>query len=434
MPAIINVKCHPRAKFNKFAEAIIRKTLNFELFITRRVIRKGKYNLSAPAIRIAVLSIALGLAVMIVSLAILTGFQREIREKVAGFTAHITITSYDFNKSLESSPILMNQPFYPHLDTVKGISHIQVFAMKGGIIKTDDQIEGVIVKGVGGDHDWSRLEKWLVEGRMPDYSGNAVSNDILLSVHLVRRLGFSLGDDLRMYFVTEGERQPRGRKFTIAGIYNSGLEDFDARYVFADIGHIRRLNNWPDDMVSGFEVLVDDFSRLDRMGEVVKTSVGYYLMAETVKEREQQIFEWLQLQDMNVVVIVVLMLLVAGFSIISALLILILEKIGMIGILKALGTRNRSIKVIFIFHAIYITAVGMFWGNVAGIGLCLLQVHFELIPLPVESYYVSTVPINLSVINVVLLNLGTILLCTFMLLLPSDIISRISPLRAIRMK
>jgi len=410
------------------------QTLNFELFITRHILSKGKENLSAPAIRIAIVSIALGLTVMILSIAILSGFQKEIRDKVSGFASHITITSYDFNKSLESTPVLINQTFYPHLDTVQGIRHIQVFATKGGIIKTDDQIEGVILKGVGRDYDWTIMESWITEGHIPVYSDSSRSTEILVSSTIADKMKFSLGDDIRMYFVTEGQSQPRGRKLQITGIYSSGLEDFDEYYIYGDIRQIQRLNNWNEDMVSGFEVLVDDFDRVEEMGVEVKKHIGYHLKSETVNQTEEQILSWLELQDMNVIVIIVLMVVVAGFSMISALLILILEKTNMIGILKALGTFNASIRKIFIYNAIYIIGIGMLWGNAIGLGFCFLQSYFSIIPLPVESYYLSTVPIHFPWGYFIILNVGTLLFCTLMLIIPSYVITRITPVKAIRFK
>ncbi|MEE4255486.1 MAG: FtsX-like permease family protein [Bacteroidales bacterium] len=408
--------------------------MKFELFITRHIIGKEKENLSRPAVRIGIISIALGLSVMILSIAILTGFQKEIREKVSGFSAHITITSYDFNKSLESTPVLVNQPFYPSLDTLDGIKHIQVFATKGGIMKTDEQMEGVILKGVGRDFDWSILENWIISGELPVYVDSVRSTEILISSLIADKLGFRAGDDVRMYFVTEGQKQPRGRKFTVAGIYSSGFEDFDAHYIYGDIRQIQRLNNWNENMVSGFEVFVDDFSKVEEIGQELKSYIGYHLKSETVKQTEEQIFSWLELQDMNVIVIVVLMVVVAGFSMISALLILILEKTNMIGILKALGSRNASIRRIFIMNAAYIIGIGLLWGNVIGIGLCLLQSYFSIIPLPVESYYVSTVPIHFSWGYILLLNAGTFIFCTLMMVLPSFFITRITPVKAIRFK
>ncbi len=408
--------------------------MNFELFITRHIVNRDKENLSRPAIRIGIISIALGLAVMIIAISILTGFQREIRDKVSGFAAHITISSYDFNKSLESTPILINQPFYPYLDTIDGIRHIQIFSTKGGIIKTEDQMEGVILKGIGRDYDRTILDDWMVEGEAPVFYDSVRSTEIAISSTIADKLGFSVGDDVRMYFVTEGQQQPRGRKFQVTGIYSSGLEEFDAHYIYGDIRQIQRLNKWSEDMISGFEVLVDDFDRVDEIGADIKQYIGYHLKSETVKQTEEQIFSWLELQDMNVIVISILMVVVAGFSMISALLILILEKTNMIGILKALGTLNSSIRKIFIYNAAYIIGIGLLWGNIIGIGLCLIQSYFSLVPLPVESYYVSSVPIDLSLSYILILNAGTFIFCTLMLIIPSYVITRITPVKAIRFK
>ena len=408
--------------------------MNFELFISRHIIRKEKENLSRPAVRIGIISIALGLAVMIVAISILTGFQKQIREKVSGFAAHITITSYDFNKSLESSPVLINQPFYPHIDTLEDVRQIQVFATKGGIIKTEDEMEGVILKGVGRDYDWSIMQGWMIEGRIPEYHDSIRSTDIVISSTIADKLGFSVGDDVRMYFITEGEKQPRGRKFHLTGIYSSGLGEFDNHFIYGDIRQIQRLNNWNEDMVSGFEVMVNDFNRLEETGRMVKSQIGYHLKSETVKQTEEQIFSWLELQDMNVVVIIILMVVVAGFSMISALLILILEKTSMIGILKALGANNYSIDHIFFYNAVYIISIGLFFGNLIGIGLCLLQSYFSLIPLSVESYYVSTVPIDLSWILILDLNIATFALCIMWVMIASGVISHITPVKAIQYK
>ncbi len=408
--------------------------MNFELFIAKRILGKGKENISRPAIRIAIVSIALGLSVMILSISILLGFQQEIRNKITGFASHIIITSYDFNKSLESAPVLVDQPFYPYMDTIKGIANIQVFATKGGIIKTEEQMEGVILKGIGRDYDWTILNSWIVQGKAPGYTDSARSTEILISSVLAARLGFSVGDDVRMYFVTEGEKQPRGRKFNVAGIYSSGLQEFDAHYIYGDIRQIQRLNNWNEDMVSGFEVTVDNFDKVDEIGEKIKPLIGYHLKSETVKQSEEQLFSWLELQDMNVVVIIVLMLVVTGFSMISALLIIILEKTSMIGILKALGSLDQSIERIFFLKASYIIGIGLLFGNIIGLGLSLLQYHFSLIPLPEESYYVSTVPIKLSWVMVLGLNVASFAFCFLLVMIASGLISRITPVRAIRFK
>jgi len=378
--------------------------------------------------------VALGLSTMIIAISVLHGFQREIRDKVAGFAAHITLTSYDFNKSLESTPVLKEQSFLHDIKAMEGIHHLQVFATKGGILKTDEQMEGVILKGVGMDYNWESLDKWLIEGRMLELYDSVRSTEVLVSSTIADKLELKLGDDVRMYFVTDGQKQPRGRKFEIVGIFSSGLEDFDAHFLYGDIRQIQRLNNWPEEMVSGFEIMVDEFGQLDDIAAQIKPYIGYNLKIETIKETEEQIFSWLELTDMNVAVILVLIFIVTAFSMISAILILILERTSMIGILKALGANKAKIQGIFIINALYIIGIGLFWGNLFGIGICLLQYYFQIIPLDVASYYVSAVPIKLDLLIVFVLNIITLVVCALVMLSPAWIISRITPVKAIRFK
>jgi lipoprotein-releasing system permease protein len=404
--------------------------MNFELFIARRIVAKGSANFSRPIIRIAILSIVLGLAVMIISVAIVTGFQQQIRDKVIGFGSHIQILKYDSNLSLEPEPVAKNQEFYPRLAEEDGIRHIQVFAVKAGIIKTEDQIMGVVLKGIGSDYDWSFFEEKLLEGDPLRVTDSAKSNEILISKKMASKLELKTGDEVRMYFIIDNIT--RGRKFTVSGIYETGLEDFDNSFVIGDIGHIQKLNNWSGDQVTGFEVLIDDFDRLDEIGDRIYHSIGYDLDARTIKQLYPQMFDWLDLQDMNVIIILVLMVLVSAITMISTLLILILERTNMIGVLKALGSRNWSVRKIFLYNAAYLIGVGLFWGNVFGLALCLVQKYFGIMKLPQESYYVSVVPINLEVLPILALNMGTLLLCVVMLIIPSYIITRITPARAIR--
>ncbi|MCD4772150.1 MAG: FtsX-like permease family protein, partial [Bacteroidales bacterium] len=406
--------------------------MNTELFIARHILSKNKDNFSRPIVKIAIISIALGLAVMIIAVAIVTGFQFEIREKVIGFGSHIQISNYDYNKSFEDSPISKKQSFYPYIDTIEGIRHIQVFANKAGIIKTKEQIQGVVLKGVGADYDWSFFGDKIVSGEGFIVNDSVKTDNVIISRTLSKLLKLKNGDDLRMYFVSGSGSQPRGRKFSIKGIYETELEEFDKLYVICDIKHIQKLNRWTDEQIGGFEVLLDDFDELEKFSNVIYNEIGYDLNAKTIKETNPQIFEWLGLQDMNVVIILVLMALVAGITMISTLLILILERTNMIGILKALGSRDASIRKIFLYNASYIVGRGLLWGNIIGIGLCLLQDYFQLITLNQESYYVSFVPVNLSLLSIIILNAGTFLVCLIMLIIPSLIITRISPVKAIR--
>ncbi len=406
--------------------------LNFEFFIANRIFSKGANGFSKPIVRLGVASVALGLAAMIVSIAIVTGFQNQIRDKVVGFGADIQITSYEVNSSYEASPIDMFQPFYLGLDSVKGIRKIQIFAQKAGIIKADNQIEGVVLKGVGSDFDWSFFKNKLEKGMVFTVSDSVTTNDVIISKYLASRLGLDVGAALRMYFVASDELQPRGRKFNISGIYETGLNEFDKMFVFGDIHHIRKLNKWDDNEVGGFEVFVDDFKDIDRMGNVVSKAIGYKLKSRTIVELYPQIFEWLKLQDINVVIIIALMVLVAGLTMISTLLILILERTNMIGTLKALGTENRSIRKIFVYNTVYIIGKGLIWGNVIALGLCFLQLETGLLKLNQESYYLSEVPVNIQLSHLLAINAGTLFVTSLMLILPTYIITKISPVKAIR--
>ena len=406
--------------------------MNVEFFIASRITSKGKANFSRPIVRLGIISVALGLAVMIISVAIVTGFQQQIRDKVIGFGSHITITNFQVNSSYEPSPISINQPFYSTLDSIPGIHHIQVFATKAGIIKTEDQIEGVVLKGIGTDYDWSFFRDKMVEGGLFNSGDTVPVSDVIISKSLASRLKLKVGEPLRMYFVGSDEMQPRGRKFNISGIFETGLEDFDKMYVLGDIGHIRKLNNWKEDEVGGFEVLIDDYDRIDEMGELVYNFIGYDFDSKTIKQLQPQIFDWLSLQDINVVVIIALMVLVAGITMISTLLILILEKTNMIGLLKALGSQNRSVRKIFIYNAVYIIGKGLLWGNLFAAGLCFLQLKTGFIKLNQESYYISQVPINFQISHIFIINIGTLVICTLMLIVPTFIITSISPLKAIR--
>jgi len=404
--------------------------MNTEQFIARRLIKGGPGSFSAPVIRIAIISVALGLAVMIVSVAIVTGFQKQIRDKIIGFGSHIQIAKFDSNNSFEFEPIKKSQVFYPSIEKTEGIKHIQVFATKAGIIKTSDQIQGVVFKGVGSDFDWSFFKDKLVSGNPFSTTDTAMSNSVIISKNLADLLKIKIGDPLRMYFIIDNTA--RARRFSVSGIYNTGLAEFDLKFIFGDIRQIQKLNGWGRDSISGFDVYINDFKDIDKMGELIYKEAGFDLNTKTIRELYPQMFDWLDLQDMNVIIILILMVLVSGMAMISTLLILILERTNMIGVLKALGARNLSIRRIFLYNAAYIIGKGMLFGNIVGLCLCLLQKYFSIVTLPQESYFMSVVPINLSIIHILILNAGTLIACTLMLVLPSFIVTRISPVKAIR--
>ncbi|MDG1475985.1 MAG: FtsX-like permease family protein [Vicingaceae bacterium] len=406
--------------------------MNLEYFISKNIIKGDSHSkkITKPIIRISIIAIALGLIVMIVALSIVGGFQREIRNKVIGFGSHVQITSYDSQNTYEASPISLKQDFYPSLADKEGVKHIQIYATKPGIIKTKEDIYGVVVKGVGADFDWSFFNEKIIDGSSFLIS-EVKDNSILVSNHIATKMKLSVGDKMFLYFIQESG-QLRPKDFIIKGIYQTGLEQFDNLYVIADIAHIQKRNGWDKNQVGGFEVLIDDYSKLDEMGQYVYDNIDYSLHATTIKEQHPDIFSWLDLQDYNVNVIIILMIVVAVINIISALLILILERTNMIGILKALGMPNWNVRKIFLYNAIYLIVKGIIWGNVIGISLCLLQQYFGFLTLPEESYYVSEVPIEMNFLNILLLNIGTLLVCVLMLLIPSYVITKISPVKAIR--
>jgi lipoprotein-releasing system permease protein len=406
--------------------------VNLPVFFANRLSGKDKENLSGPVIRISVVTIALGLAVMIIAVSVLVGFQTEIRNKVIGFGAHIRIDNFDSNTSYEATPVSMDQPFYPGLEETEGVRHIQVFALKAGIIKTEDQMQGVVFKGIGKDFDWKFFSGNLVSGSAFETPDTAASNNILISDMISRKLKLKVGDEVRMYFISGSEAQPRGRKFIISGIYETGLEEFDEVYVVGDIRIVQRLNNWDEDMVSGFEVFINNFKDLDKITEQVYQTIGYNLNAEPVTATYPQIFDWLRLMDINVVVILLLMILVAGITIISTLLIMILERTNMIGILKALGIKNKDLRKLFLYLTTGIIGRGLIWGNIAGTGILLLQYFTHFIPLEKESYYISYVPVSLNVTHILLINAGTFAICLLMVLIPGYIIGKITPVKAIQ--
>lgn len=410
--------------------------MNFEYFIARRIAAHKDYksSISAPIIKIAILAISLGMITMLISVATSVGLQKKIKEKVSAFNGDLIITNFDTNNSDDSQvPISMQQDFYPDFTISDNVSHIQITASKGAVIRTQTDFEGIIVKGVGPDYNWSYFKDFLTQGVVPTYDTPQMSNQVLISQYLANRLGLKVGDKALAYFFNKNSSTPpRTRAFTISGLYNSGFQQFDAQFIIADIRHIQRLNKWEPDQIGAFELFVKDFDLIEQTNMQVYNAIGSTLDTQSIRNRFYAIFEWLDLFDFNVALIIVMMIIVAGFNMITALLVLILERTKMIGILKALGSDNWSVRKIFIYNAMYLVGVGLFWGNLIGIGLLLLQQHFDLFALDPNTYYVSQVPVYLHWSYIVALNLGTLILCFLILLIPSYIISKISPVKAIR--
>lgn len=427
----------------------------FEFYIAHKVIRSGEQSFARLIIRIAVVAVAISTAVMICAMALIAGFKKEISGKIFGFWGHIHITDTELYQSLlEIQPIALNQPFYPSLDTLEsisypathrfagfqwqglekthgGIRHIQAFTLKPGIIKSRNEMEGIILKGVGSDFDWEFLKSYLQEGAPFDFNQSEAGDGILISRQTANRLNVQVGDRFRVHFVEKGNQIKRS--FTVSGIFKTGLEEYDSKFALVDIRKIQQLLGWEENQVGGFEVFIDDIRDLDAFSEYI-----YYrilppdLYAESIRQKMPQIFEWLSLQDINEMVILTLMTIVAVINMITALLILILERTNMIGILKSLGAGNWSIRKIFLIYAAQITLKGLLWGNGLGIFLVLLQKYGRFIRLSEENYYLSYAPVHLQPMNLLLLNVGALIIILLFLIVPSYLVTRISPIRAIR--
>lgn len=442
--------------------------MNFPYFIARKVANnqsgEKKQSFSRLIIRIAIVAVALSVAVMVITTAILRGFKNEISEKVFGFFGHIHITdtqaigTQGIGAFTDAYPIDINQDFYPDLDTIRhlsyldqyllfgrpfgdyfetetkgGIRHIQSFAIKPGVIKTDDTMEGIILKGAGKDFNWDYLAQYLEEGSPIELPDSSLSRDIIISTRTADRIDKKLGDKLDVHFYTANNLIRR--RFNIVGLYKTGLDEYDKAFAIVDIRQVQRILGWKENQVTGFEVTLDNIDDMHIMNAFLLDEVlPNTLYSETIRMKQPQIFQWLELQDINEIVIIVLMLVVSIINMMTALLILILERTNMIGTLKALGSSNWSIRKIFLYYAGYIVALGLFWGNVIGVGLSLLQEHFKIIKLSEVDYYLSYAPIELHFWTILLLNIGTLVLILLFLIIPSYLVTRIQPVQALRFK
>jgi len=409
--------------------------LNYEFFIAKRIIGSKAYksSISAPIIKIGIAAIAIGMVVMMVTVAISIGLQQKIRDKVVAFNGHVTITNYDSNNSQESvNPISINQDFYPKFKTVKGVKYIQGVASKFGVIRTETDFEGIYLKGVGADYNWDYFKEFLIEGKLPDYTQKR-NEDVLISKYLANRLHFKVGDKFQMVFPKDDlEKLPNIITYTISGIFNSGFQDLDAQYLLGDIRHLQRINRWEKDQIGNFEVFIDDYDAIKEKGAEIHETIPSLLDSQTITDRYYTIFEWIKIFDKNTYGIIGIMVLIAGFNMITALLVLILERTKMIGVLKTMGSTNWSIRKLFLYNASYLIILGLVWGNILGLGLLFVQKYFKLIKLPEKTYYVSEAPIYIDISYILALNIGTLILCLLMLLLPSYIITKILPIKAIR--
>jgi len=405
--------------------------MSFELFISKRLFKKNGDNFSAPIIKLAVISIALGVATMLISISIALGFQHAIKEKVAGFEGHIRISNFDYNQSYELTPIATDNKLLATLSTDKRIKSISKFAIKGGILKSKNIIEGVVIKGVDSNYNKSFFNSCMLKGTFPKISDSKISNEILISSTIANKLNVNVGDNILMYFV---QNPPKIRKFKISGIYNSGFSELDSKFIIGDINQIQRLNLWKNNEVSGYEIMLNEIKYIEDVNSKIYRMIGYNIKSETLMQRYPMIVDWLNLLDTNVLFIIVLMILISGVTIVSIFLILILEKTNLIGTLKALGATNLSIRKIFIYKSINLIIRGLIIGNIVGLGLLFIQYNFSIIPLNPENYYMNTVPVKFNILLIIVLNLGTIAISVIMLLWPASIIAKILPAKAIKFR
>ena len=413
--------------------------MNLPLFIARRIngSEGQRREVSRPAIRIATIGVAIGLAVMIITVSVVFGFKHTIRDKVVGFGSHIQVENYMAQQLSAPVPISISDSLMKVMKQLPGIRHVERYALTQGILKTDDDFLGVAFKGVGSDYDTTFLSEHIVEGKMPKFSDGQSKYPLLISRMMADKLQLKAGEKVYAYFI--GNDDVRARKFTITGIYETNMTQFDQSLCFTDYNVPIRLNGWEPDQCSGAELLVDDFDQLDQVAEEVVAKVnrqtdkyGAIITSQTIREAHPHVFQWLELLDINVWIILALMICVAGFTMISGLLIIILERTQMIGILKALGMRNSTVRHTFLWFAAFIIGRGMLVGDIIGIGLVVLQQQTGFIHLDPASYYVDTAPMELNIPIIVLLNVVTLLVSLFVLIAPSFLISHIHPARSMR--
>ncbi|MBC7525521.1 MAG: ABC transporter permease [Flavobacterium sp.] len=409
--------------------------MNLEYFIAKRLntAKDYKSSISAPIIKIAITAIALGIIMMIISVATGTGLQQKIRQKVSAFNGDIIISSYNNNQSdVSTEPVFINQNFYPKFKIVEGIKHVQAVANKAGIIRTETAFEGIIFKGVGNDYDWDNLKEYLIQGQIPHFKSN-LNNDVLISQYLCNRLHLKLGDSFNTFFMKEGENKlPNSRRFKISGIFNSGFQEFDASYIIGDLRHIQKINKWDSNQVGSFEVFVDDFTKIQQKADEVYKQIASTLDSKSIIEKYYYIFDWLKLFDFNIIVILIVMIVVSTINMVVALLVLILERTQMIGILKSLGANNWQIRKIFLLNASYIIFRGLTFGNFIAISILLIQKFTGFIKLNPENYYVNQAPVEINLFYILVLNVSIVLICLCVLLIPSYIITKITPSRVLR--
>lgn len=412
--------------------------MKLDFFIAKRIYQNndGQKQVAKPAVRIAMMGIAIGLAVMIIAVAVVIGFKSEVRNKVIGFGSHIQISNFDAVRSFETHPVVVNDSMMAALAGNPDVRHVQRYSTKPGMIKTDDAFQGMVLKGVGPEFDAAFFRDHLLEGEIPAFSDSASTNQVVISKAIADKLRLKLGDKIYTYYI---QNDVRARRLTIKGIYQTNFSEYDQLFLLTDLHLVNRLNNWEPGQVSGVELQVSDYGRLEDITYDIavgtdnkQDALGGTYYVQNIEQMNPQIFSWLDLLDLNVWVILILMIGVAGFTMISGLLIIIIERTQMIGILKALGATNFTIRKVFLWFSVFVIGKGMLWGNAIGIFFCVLQSQFGIFKLDPETYYVDTVPVSVNILLFALINVGTLLASVFMLLGPSYLITKINPASSMR--
>lgn len=409
-----------------------------ESFVARRLYKseQGSRNVSRPAVLIAQIGVAMGLAVMLVTIAVSFGFKHEVREKAVGFSSHLHISNYETAHEYEALPVAADTALMQMLSAIPHVAHVQRYATKAGVFRTEDDFMGYVLKGVGDDYDLSFYTQYLREGTVPQFSDSVASGNILISREIADKLQLAVGDRVDSYFL---QGSMRARRYTVAGIYETGFSDYDRLFVVTDLKAVQALNRWESDQVTGVEVMLDGFNRVEEMNwelgtmlDRTKDKYGEQYLVQSVEDINPGLFAWLDVLDINVWLILALMIGVAAFTMISGLLILIIERTQFIGVLKALGASDKTVRKAFLYLAMLIIGKGMLWGNIVGLGLCAVQKYTRLIPLNPQDYYLDCVPVEFNWPFIVVVNVAMFVLSVLILIVPSHLISRISPTKAMR--
>lgn len=420
--------------------------MSVERLIANRISdsKQNKGNISKPIVKIGIIGITVGISVMLLTVSIVLGFKREIVNKITGLTTHIVISSINRNASNEPEPICIRQDSLEIIKKLPFVKHFQATAFKNGLLKTEEENEGILLKGVTKDYDFTFIKKHLVEGNLPQLASGETSKDILVSEVLARKMHLKLNDRILVYFISQHQvfdsllnqeitkSEQRSRKLTVCGIFKTNFADFDEKLSLVDIRQIQRISYWDSTRVGNYEIEVNNFEELENDQEQLQDLLGYDYSVSNVRELYSSIFLWLEKLDINGVIIIVLMIVVATINMITALLILILERANMVGLVKALGMTSVNVRKIFLFISIKLIGRGMLWGNIIGISLCLLQQYFKIVKLDSETYYVDAVAIEINWYYFLLLNVGTFLICALMLFLPTLILTRITPIKTLK--